>query len=347
MYNRLIQRQFEKLEVRYDKYQKLNHRILDLNQVEDDTKEYQKMIDDTSGLYMERIENLGNFRLMMLPDNPNVQQGVGGGQNLRPVQALKPSFNLSLDNSPTELSTWLSQFKSYFETSKLFQLPSDQLQAFLRQGLEPDVWTVIKGKINLETRIFRNPLDHNEETCETIIEDAFAVRYPLIMRRYKFFTFERKGNQTYSAFHAKLQELATAANLENLDMNDYLCFRIIAGLNIANATNSSHSSQKPPTGQDKLKALKQQGKCVRCGKKAHEKGSECPHRNTTCHKCGIKGHISPVCAKNGTNSGKSHYSTKKVNTANYTFVGAVYGPRATPRQKVSFQSSATQFYRAR
>ena len=383
-----IQRSFEKLEVRYDKYQKLNHRILDLNQVEDDTKEYQKILDDTCKLYMERIEKLGNFRLMIMPDNQNAQQGVGGGpgnQSLRPVQALKPSFNLSLDNSPTELSTWLSQFKSYFETSKLFQLPSDQQQAFLRQGLEPDVWTVIKGKINLETRIFRNPLDHNEETCETIIEEAFAVRYPLIMRRYKFFTYERKGNQTYSAFHAKLQELAAAANLENLDMNDYLCFRIIAGLNdpksvdkilsipaqdftleevnrvavacetarnyaslnsknTANATNSSHSSQKPPTGQDKLKALKQQGKCVRCGKKAHEKGSECPHRNTTCHKCGIKGHISPVCAKNGTNSGKSHYSTKKVNTANYTFVGAVYGPRATPRQKVSFQSSTTQFY---
>ena len=68
-----IQRSFEKLEVRYDKYQKLNHRILDLNQVEDDTKEYQKILDDTCKLYMERIEKLGNFRLMMLPDNPNTQ----------------------------------------------------------------------------------------------------------------------------------------------------------------------------------------------------------------------------------------------------------------------------------
>ena len=167
------------------------------------------------------------------------------------------------------------------------------------------------------------------------------------MRRFNFFKYERKGTQTYSDFHAKLQAMATAANLENLDMNDYFLFRLIVGLNdpktvdkilsipatdfnleevhrvavqcesarnytslqakdTTNQTSSSNSSNKKPlTGQDKLKALKQQGKCVRCGKQAHKKGSECPHKNTTCHKCGTKGHISPVCAKTGTKSGKT------------------------------------------
>ena len=70
---------------------------------------------------------------------PNLnQQGAGGaGLNVRPVEALKPSFSLSFDNSPTELSTWLAQFKSYFEASRLHTLPLDQQQAFLRQGLAP------------------------------------------------------------------------------------------------------------------------------------------------------------------------------------------------------------------
>ena len=171
--------------------------------------------------------------------------------------------------------------------------------------------------------VFRNPAHPHEDSCESIIEEAFQVRYPLIMRRFNFFKYERKGSQTYSDFHAKLQELATAANLDNLDMNDYLLYKLIAGLNhpktinkilsipsqdfnlkevhrVAvqcdtarnysslqnnssnltnqNNSNSNSSNKKPPSGQDKLKALKQQGKCIHCGKQAHKKGSECPFK---------------------------------------------------------------------
>ena len=387
--NRLtIQRAFEKLELRYEKLQKLNHRILAINLIVDDETGYQESLDAATNSYMQRIDNLGQLRIAMLP-NPN-QQGAGNveaGRNLRPVEALKPSFSLSFDNSPTELSTWLSQFKSYFEASRLHTLPLDQQQAFLRQGLSPDVWTVIKQKINIETGVFNDHLHPDEESCESVIEEAFQVRYPLIMRRYRFFTYERKGNQTYTDFFAKLQELASAANLENLEMNDYLCFRVIAGLNdpksvdkilsipaqdftleevnrvavsceTARNYSSLHSknlsnkvfdkknpNQKPSSTQDKLKALKQQGKCIRCGKNAHSKGETCPHRSTVCHKCGIKGHISPVCAQSNPKTGtRAINHSKQVNQANYTFVGATYGPKRTPRQKMSFQNSNLQFW---
>ena len=126
--NRLaLQRAFEKLELRYEKLQKLNHRVHDINLIPDDDAGYQEAIDTASTSYMERIDSLGQIRIAMLP-NPN-QQGAGGlgaGPQLRPVEALKPSFSLSFDNSPTELSTWLSQFKSYFEASRLHTLPLDQ-----------------------------------------------------------------------------------------------------------------------------------------------------------------------------------------------------------------------------
>ena len=232
--NRLaIQKAFEKLEQRFDKMEKVNHRILTINRVQDDDAGYQEAIKTAENQYMQRIDNWGQLRIAMLP-NPNQQQGagnVGEGRNLRPVEALKPSFTLTFDNSPTELSTWIAQFKSYFEASRLHTLPRDQQQAFLRQGLGPDVWTVIKQRINIETRVFNDPLNLDEESCESIIQEAFQVRYPLIMRRYRFFTYERKGNQTYTDFYAKLQELASAANLENLELNDYLCFLVIAGIN--------------------------------------------------------------------------------------------------------------------
>ena len=384
-----LQRASEKLELRYEKLQKLNQRILSINFVEEDDAAYQDAIDVALNLYTQRIDNLGALRIAMLP-NPNQQwaggagAGIGAGLNLRTVEALKPSFSMSFDNSPTELSTWLSQFKSYFEASRLHTVPLDQQQAFLRSNLASDVWTVIKQKINIDTRVFHNPLDPDEESCERVIEEAFQVRYPLIMRRYRFFTYERKGNQTYTDFYAKLQELASAANLENLDMNDYLCFRVIAGLNdpksvdkilsipvndftleevnrvavacetarnysslhSRNVSNKvfdrNYSNQKPLSPQDKLKALKQQGKCIRCGKNAHSKGETCPHRSTVCHKCGIKGHISPVCGQTGTKP-KASNNSRQGNKANYTFAKATYGPKRTPRQNMSFQDSTTQF----
>ena len=196
--NRLaIQRAFEKLELRYEKIQKLNHRILSINHVQDDEAGYQEAIDTAANSYMQRIDSWGQLRIAMMP-NPNQQEagGAGEGRSVKVVEALKPSFSLSFDNSPTELSAWLTQFKSYYDASKLHRLPLEQQQAFLRQGLAPDIWTVIKQRINIETRIFNSPRHPEEESCENIIQEAFQVRYPLIIRRYGFFTYERKGNQT-------------------------------------------------------------------------------------------------------------------------------------------------------
>ena len=130
-------RAFEKLEKRYDKLQRLNRRIFSINLVEADDAGYQEAIDTALNSYTLRIDNLGALRIAMLP-NPNQQGAVGThvqGHNLRPVEALKPSFSLSFDNSPTELSTWLSQFRSYYEASRLHTLDLGQQQAFLRSNL--------------------------------------------------------------------------------------------------------------------------------------------------------------------------------------------------------------------
>ena len=357
--NRLaIERAFEKLELRYEKLEKVNYRILTLNQVPDDEAGYQEAIDANTASYTERIEAYGQLKIAMLP-NQNQQEVINEGHNtnIKTVTDLKPKYSLSFDNTPMELSTWITCFKAYFEASRLHTLPLDQQQAFLRQYLSPNVWTAIKQHINIETRIFNNPLDPDEESCESIIEDAFQVHYPLIMRRHKFFTYERKGNQTFTDFVSKLEELAAAANLENMDMNDYKMFRVIAGLNDSkcvdkilsiplqdfnfeevkrvgvqyetaknysglnpthhvnqvvgkrksnpnknnspkNSSNHSYPSSSPSSSvQGRLNSLRQQGKCIGCGKKAHSKGQACPHKLSTCHKCGLKGHIAPVCAQ--------------------------------------------------
>ena len=233
----------EKLEVRYEKLQTLNNRQMvitqDSEQEENDdfhfraAGAFQLIITQTDERYNQVIRDLAKLNLELQPQpywNDNNHHNEHHN-HLKPIIALKPDYTLSFDNTPTELNTWSISFRSYFDASKFDTLPVVQQQAFLRQGLKPDVWTAIKHKINDDTPIFSNPLALEEDSCQKFIENAFQIRYPLIMRRYKFFTYERKGNQTVTNFRAKLRELAAAAQLEQMGQNDYLIFRMIAGIN--------------------------------------------------------------------------------------------------------------------
>ena len=233
----------EKLEVRYEKLQSLNNRLLvitqDSAQEENETVlareagAYQTTIDNAAERYNQVIRDLAALDLELQPhpnwyDNPNHNEQPN---QLKPILALKPSFILSFDNSPTELAAWGTQFLSYFDASRLQNLPVAQQQAFLRQGLHPDVWSSIQHKINNQTPVFHNPFALEEESCQGFIEEAFQIQYPLIMRRYELFTYKRQGNQTFTNFYAKLKEQAGAAQLDQMDMNDYLIFFVIAGVN--------------------------------------------------------------------------------------------------------------------
>ena len=232
-----LQRAREKLEVRYEKLQALNNRQLVITQDEEpyvkQAGTYQGNIDNAAERYNQVIRDLAKLNEAIQPQpnwNDNNHHNEQPNQ-LKPIQALKPSFTLSFDNSPTELATWGTQFLSYFEASKLQNLPVTQQQAFLRQGLHPDVWSSIQHKINNQTPVFHNPFALEEESCQGFIEEAFQIQYPLIMRRYELFTYKRQGNQTFTNFYAKLKEQAGAAQLDQMDMNDYLIFLVIAGVN--------------------------------------------------------------------------------------------------------------------
>ena len=216
-----LKRAREKLEIRYEKLQALNSRQLEITQDEADEARvinnvqfqareagyYQGNIDAAAERYNEIIRDLALLDEALQPQpywNENNYHNEHHN-HFKPIIALKPEIILSFDHSPTELNTWSIQFRSYFDASKFDTLPVVQQQAFLKQGLKPDVWTAIKHKINDDTPVFSNPLDLEEDSCQKFIENAFKIRYPLIMRRYKFFTYERRGNQTVTNFRAKLR----------------------------------------------------------------------------------------------------------------------------------------------
>ena len=109
----------EKLEVRYEKLQALNNRQLVITQDEEvenlrDAGRYQGNIDNAAERYNQVIRDLAKLEEAIHPqtnwndDNHHNEQP----NHLKPIQALKPSFILSFDNSPTELATWGTQFQS-------------------------------------------------------------------------------------------------------------------------------------------------------------------------------------------------------------------------------------------
>ena len=227
-----MRRAREKLESRFNKLEMCFRRLMELTSENDQLVIYEEGLESCCDRYCQAIQGMGDLMIAMNPQPaPQYPPIAGNAQTLRPIEALKPSFTLSFDNSPTELAAWMSQFRAYHEASKLQGVTIEQQQAFLRQGLHPDVWTAIQQNLTSETYIFKDPLYPDDDSCEKFIENAFQIRYPLIMRRYRFFTYVRKGNQTFTNFFAKLRELAAAAQLENLNQNDYLMFRVITGIN--------------------------------------------------------------------------------------------------------------------
>ena len=130
-----LQRAREKLEVRYEKLQTLNNRLMvitqDTAQEENDyvyAREegaYQVIIDNTDERYNQVVRDLTTLELELQPypnwnDNHNHNEQHN---HLKPIIALKPDYTLSFDNTPTELNTWSISFRSYFDASKFDTLP--------------------------------------------------------------------------------------------------------------------------------------------------------------------------------------------------------------------------------
>ena len=170
------------LESRYKKLEKCYFRIMDLTPMGDETYgTYEEQFKTYYDQYAQAIQGMGNLMIAMNPPPAPHQAPIAGhAQILRPIEALKPSFPLSFDNSPTELAAWMSQFKAYHEASRLQGVTVEQQQAFLRQGLHPDVWTAIQQNLTSETYIFKDPLYPDDDSCEKFIENAFQIRYPSV-----------------------------------------------------------------------------------------------------------------------------------------------------------------------
>ena len=84
---------------------------------------------------------------------PNPPAGGGGQRTPKINDALKP-FKLTRDNDPVEFRAWATQFRSFYNTSRLDLLEREDQQAYLRICLDPHLENRISEKIGPTTEIF-------------------------------------------------------------------------------------------------------------------------------------------------------------------------------------------------
>ncbi len=92
--------------------------------------------------------------------------------------------------------------------------------------------------------------------------------------------------------------LASRINLKTMNNETPRANNTSSGGNQTNKKNNNNKRAIDPEKkriQDGINALKNQGRCLRCGSQMTEGHLPCPAADETCHNCGKKGHLAKVC----------------------------------------------------
>ena len=172
-------------------------------------------------------------------------------------------------------------------------------QHFLPQSnesFERHLFRQMSQSVNETVDQFVHKLRRQAETCNFIDVDE-SIRDQLVEKcldgelRKKF--LEKSGKVTLNDFlsTARAHE-AVCSQLKKMDIS---CQGTVNAVH----PNKSYNNKKPMKFEkygDQCEATANARRCYRCNKPGHfQRSPQCPARNFTCGKCGIKGHYTVVC----------------------------------------------------
>ncbi len=150
--------------------------------------------------------------------------GAGGAaapSRIKPVETLKPR-ELNLGYSPEEMRVWAGQFKAFYRASQLGAGSIAEQQAYLFVCLDRQLASRVRDEIEADT-----PVIGAEGSCMSVIEREFLLRYPLFLRRLKFFMFQQAKNQLFSDFATKLRKIGDEAELGGIGIDELYVYKYI------------------------------------------------------------------------------------------------------------------------
>jgi hypothetical protein len=247
------------------------------------------------------------------------------GTSYKVQTALQPD-KLTREATPAEMRLWVRRFRSFYSTSNLERAALEDQQAFFLSYLDAELDTTIREEINDAT-----PVYGDVDSCMAVLEDRFAVTYPVFTRRLDYFRYVQASGQSFSDYVAKLRQKGNEADLASLTLDEIYIFRIMSGLvdaklkekllelksptlaaliteaadyevarrNLKASTGESSGASAKFSRQERDKRSKSKGgqsgagpSCGKCGNREHEEGRPCPAAERNCNSCNRRGHFS-------------------------------------------------------
>ena len=161
--------------------------------------------------------------------SPASAPSTGSEGNVR-LQGTASPTKLKNTDSPGTLATFKRLFQSYFALSKLNLAATVDQQNSLIMLLDQELQNHLLTTVDPDTPIFDDPNDPKVVSCFSILEDRFRESYPLLVRRLNFFLLKQQKDENFAAFNAKLKQARLDADIDKMQPNDHMIFRIITGI---------------------------------------------------------------------------------------------------------------------
>ena len=147
----------------------------------------------------------------------------------KPNLSLKPE-TLQQDHTPIELKHWIKKFLAFYRTSQLEKLTVTDQRAYLNSCLDATVSQVLEARAPEALEIYNDDL--TAETCLSKLQDMWLDRYPLFQRRHAFFTatYHNKNVKEIPSFLAKVEELATVAEIDEMSESNIIAYRALSAI---------------------------------------------------------------------------------------------------------------------
>ena len=153
----------------------------------------------------------------------------GGAARVRPDETLKPQSLLSLSYNPDEMRTWMVTFMAYYDSSRFDTCSVPVQQAYLLNCLDATLATRLREGMGHDTPIKRVRANPGLVTCEGLIEQEFLRKYPVFVRRLRFFNYRQSSGQLFSDYAAKLRKIGDEAELARIGVDELYVYRWLTG----------------------------------------------------------------------------------------------------------------------
>ena len=121
------------------------------------------------------------------------RRGDGSPNRVKVVAVLKP-FTLSADVNPPELRNWIDEFSAYHRASKLHFATIGEQQQYLFRCLDRKLSARLRLLIEGDTPVLSE--NDGEITCLQVLHDDIMRKWPLFIRRVKFFRRDQQAGET-------------------------------------------------------------------------------------------------------------------------------------------------------